>query len=67
MKRLTPLALPAILLLMLYSQLLAQPKMSLPESVFEFGYVPQNCKISHVFWIHSTGTDTLKILKVSPG
>jgi len=67
MKRLTPLALLAILALTLNSQLLAQPKMSLPESAFEFGYVPHNSKISHVFWIHSTGTDSLKIVKVSPG
>ncbi len=67
MKRLTPLALMAILIFMLNSNLAAQPKMSLPESVFEFGYVPQNSKISHIFWIHSTGTDSLKIIKVSPG
>ena len=45
----------------------AQPKMSIPNSIFDFGFVPQNSKISHVFWLHSTGTDTLKILKVTPG
>ena len=67
MRRLAPLALLAVLLFMLNSELAAQPKMSLPESVFEFGYVPQNSKISHVFWIHSTGTDSLKIVKVTPG
>ncbi|MEW6014993.1 MAG: hypothetical protein AB1690_06695 [Candidatus Zixiibacteriota bacterium] len=45
----------------------AQPKMTIPHSIFDFGFVPQNSKISHVFWLHSTGTDTLKILKVTPG
>ncbi len=45
----------------------AQPKMSIPNSIFDFGFVPQNSKISHIFWLHSTGTDTLKILKVTPG
>ncbi|MEP0828504.1 MAG: hypothetical protein HRF51_08275 [bacterium] len=45
----------------------AQPKMTIPQSIFDFGFVPQNSKISHVFWLHSTGTDTLKILKVTPG
>jgi hypothetical protein len=47
--------------------LFAQPKLSIPESIFNFGYVPQNSKISHVFWLHSTGADSLKIEKVSPG
>ena len=45
----------------------AQPNMSIPNSIFDFGFAPQNSKISHVFWLHSTGTDSLKILKVTPG
>lgn len=45
----------------------AQPKLTIPNSIFDFGNVPQNSKISHIFWLHSTGTSDLKILKVKPG
>ena len=45
----------------------AVPRMTMPETVFDFGYAPQNATISHKFWIISTGEDTLKILKVVPG
>jgi hypothetical protein len=60
-------AVAALVLLMLTGSALSAPKMMLPETEFDFGYVPQNSKVSHVFWIHSTGDDTLKILKVTPG
>lgn len=43
------------------------PRLTLPESAFNFGFVPQNAKVSHEFWLHSTGDDLLKILKVVPG
>ncbi|MCP4685818.1 MAG: DUF1573 domain-containing protein [bacterium] len=43
------------------------PRMELPETEFNFGYAPQNSKVSYVFWIHSTGDDTLLIKKVVPG
>ena len=43
------------------------PRLTLPESEFDFGYVPQNSTISHVFWLMSDGDDSLKILKVVPG
>jgi hypothetical protein len=45
----------------------AAPQMKMMEDSFDFGYVPQNSKISHIFWLKSVGTDTLKILKVVPG
>lgn len=45
----------------------AAPRLDIPQPEFDFGYVPQNAKISHVFWLHSAGTDTLKIVKVNPG
>ena len=45
----------------------AAPQMKLKEDSFDFGYVPQNSKISHIFWLKSVGTDSLKILKVVPG
>jgi len=45
----------------------AKAGLELSENSFDFGYVPQKVKVTHVFWIHSTGTDTLKIEKISPG
>ncbi len=45
----------------------AAPRMTISDSLFDFGYVPQNAKVSHVFWLYSTGDDTLKVIKVSPG
>jgi predicted alpha/beta hydrolase family esterase len=45
----------------------AAPRLTIPESMFDFGFVPQNSKVAHVFWLHSTGDDTLKIVKVNPG
>jgi hypothetical protein len=44
-----------------------QPEMTIAEPSFDFGYCPQNSKVSHVFWLHSTGTDTLNIVQVKPG
>ena len=45
----------------------AAPRLTMPETDFDFGFVPQNSKISHVFWLHSTGDDSLKIIQVVPG
>ncbi len=45
----------------------AGPKVELSETRFDFGMAPQNAKLSHVFWIHSTGDEELKILNVYPG
>lgn len=52
---------------LLISQAMAQPKMFLAEDSFDFGFAPQNSKISHTFWIKSVGDDSLKILNVKPG
>jgi len=57
----------AILVLLLVTQAMAVPKMFLPEEKFDFGFSPQDSKISHVFWIKSVGDDSLKILQVKPG
>ena len=57
----------AVLILFLVAQAMAVPKMFLPEEKFDFGFTPQDSKISHVFWIKSVGEDTLKILNVKPG
>ena len=45
----------------------AAPRLIIPESSFDFGFVPQNSKISHTFQLMSTGDVELKILKVVPG
>ncbi len=45
----------------------AAPHLTIKEASFDFGFVPQHSKISHVFWLYSTGDDTLKITKVLPG
>ena len=37
------------------------------ENEFDFGFVPQDSKVSHTFWIKSGGPDTLKIVRVKPG
>ena len=52
---------------MLSSLVLAQAKMYIANESFDFGYTPQNCKVSHVFWIKSVGNDSLKIVDVKPG
>ncbi len=61
------LALFAFCLVLLPGMVLAQPKLTIPDSIFDFGYVPQNSEISHIFWLHSTGSDSLRILSVKPG
>ncbi len=45
----------------------AAPRLVIPETTFNFGYVPQNSKVSHVFWLYSKGDDSVQILKVVPG
>jgi hypothetical protein len=45
----------------------AGPKLVMSDTTYDFGYVPQNAHISHIFWLKSGGTDTLKIIKVTPG
>ncbi len=42
-------------------------KIDVPQTTFNFGYVPQNSSISHVFWVKSVGEDTLRITDVRPG
>jgi hypothetical protein len=67
MKKLPSLLILLVLLSLLSGSVLGEPKLVIPDSTFNFGFVPQNSKISHKFWLHSLGTDTLKIVKVSPG
>jgi hypothetical protein len=43
------------------------PRLTVVEPEFDFGYVPQNSKISHTFWLRSTGSTNLSIEKVVSG
>jgi len=68
MKSVISVAVKLLLLIMILQVLaFAGPKLTIPQSEFDFGFVPQAAKISHDFWLYSTGDDTLKILKVNPG
>jgi len=46
---------------------IAAPRLALSEEEFEFGYVPQNSRITHIFHLYSKGDDSLKIIQVVPG
>jgi hypothetical protein len=54
-------------LLLMAGSVLGAARMELPVKEFDFGYTPQNSKVSYSFWIHSVGDDTLRITKVVPG
>ena len=56
-----------VLLCLIAATISAAPRLIIEESSFDFGYVPQKAKVSHVFWLKSAGDDSLKILKVTPG
>ena len=45
----------------------AGPFLAIPEPEFDFGNTPRGVKVSHVFWLHASGTDSLKIVEVNPG
>lgn len=40
------------------------PKALVVEPRFDMGYMPQNAKVSHTFWINNIGTDSLRIHSV---
>jgi hypothetical protein len=42
-------------------------QLTITDSLFQFGYCPQSSTVTHIFWLYSTGSDTLKILSVKPG
>jgi len=49
------------------TMVMAAPRLVVPEQEFEFGFVPQNSRITHVFHLYSNGDDSLKIIQVVPG
>lgn len=66
-KRLQLILVMLIMIFLLSSLAMALPKMFLPQEEFNFGFVPQDSKVSHVFWIKSVGEDSLIIISVKPG
>ncbi len=54
-------------MLLIAGAALAAPRLEIKESTFDFGFVPQNASIVHDFWLYSTGDDSLRIIKVTPG
>ena len=67
MRKLIPAILILTVVILVAASVQSAPRMTIPESSFDFGYVPQNSKISHNFWLMSSGDDSLKILKIIPG
>ena len=67
MKRITICIVTLILGISITASIKAEPKVKIQESSFDFGYAPQGSKLSHKYWIHSTGSEDLKITKVVPG
>lgn len=65
--KLSALGVLLVCLVMITGSVFSAPQMFLPETSFDFGFVPQKARISHTFWIKSVGDDDLKILKVIPG
>lgn len=43
------------------------PKLLIPQTMFDFGYVPPQSQISHYYLVKNVGEDILKIEKVKPG
>ncbi|UCC44079.1 MAG: DUF1573 domain-containing protein [Candidatus Zixiibacteriota bacterium] len=66
-RRVLPFVCTALFLFTLTGAAAGAPRLVLDESEFDFGFVPQNSKITHSFWVKSQGDDSLKILRVVPG
>ncbi|MBD3333630.1 hypothetical protein GF356_12340 [candidate division GN15 bacterium] len=56
-----------VVVLVVAGSVMAAPRMDIENDSFNFGYVPQNSKITHSFWLKSTGDDTLRVVRVVPG
>ncbi|MFQ5607434.1 MAG: DUF1573 domain-containing protein [Candidatus Zixiibacteriota bacterium] len=53
--------------LSLPAPLMAEAKLLMTDTVFNFGLAPQDARLSRIFWLKSVGDDTLEIFKVIPG
>jgi len=56
-----------LLIFILTGTVSAQSALQIKEPIFDFGYVPQNSTVSHIFWLYSTGNEPLNIIEVQPG
>jgi len=56
-----------LIFLVLAGLVSAQSALQIKKPIFDFGYVPQNSTVSHIFWLYSTGNAPLKIEEVRPG
>ncbi len=63
----TIITMSLLFVLMTVMSVQAAPKLTIETNEFNFGYTPQNSKVSYSFWLKSTGDEELKILKVVPG
>lgn len=43
------------------------PRALVVEPSFDFGYIPQDAKVSRTYWVDNLGTDTLVIFNIQPG
>ncbi|MFH1701409.1 MAG: DUF1573 domain-containing protein [Candidatus Zixiibacteriota bacterium] len=53
-------------LIIMAVSVVAQPDMKIDGETFDFGFVPQQAKVAHVFWLKSIGDTTLYIKTVKP-
>lgn len=67
MRYLTQSVVFAVACLALTQSAQAEANLTIPESIFDFGYAPQKSKLTHIFWLKSSGTDSLIIDRVVPG
>lgn len=67
MKRMIGIGVALCMLALVATTIQAEPKLTISETDFDFGYVPQHATVSHVFWLHSTGSEPLHITKIVPG
>lgn len=56
-----------LVIVALAANVIGGPNLAIPEPSFDFGYVPQHAKISHVFWLYNTGDSLLNITQIVPG
>ncbi len=64
MSKRNPLIPMLLVMLIIGGQATAKPELTVNPAEFDFGYAPYNVKISHSFWLYSTGDETVEIEKV---
>ena len=59
--------LPNLLILLVAESGFGEQNLLIPGDRFEFGVIPKNSTVTHKFWFHSAGTDTLRIDTIITG